>query len=188
MTRLTTYLSRTVLACFLLAGIVPSTLLAQDASPTPAVAEAGAQAPAQADAPVPDGGDAGGFMDTADRYVGYVNGWISAVFFADVLFWYEGAQLPLVVVWLVFGATFLTFRMGFINLRAFRHAVDVTRGKYSNPADQGEVSHFQALAAALSATVGLGNIAGVAIAVSVGGPGATFWMIVAGLLGMSSKF
>lgn len=188
MTRLTTYLSRTVLACFLLAGIVPSTLLAQDASPTPAVAEAGAQAPAQADAPVPDGGDAGGFMDTADRYVGYVNGWISAVFFADVLFWYEGAQLPLVVVWLVFGATFLTFRMGFINLRGFRHAIDVTRGKYSDPADEGEVSHFQALAAALSATVGLGNIAGVAIAVSIGGPGATFWMIVAGLLGMSSKF
>src|SRR5690606_5807365 len=61
-------------------------------------------------------------------------------------------------------------------------------GKYSDPSNQGEVSHFQALAAALSATVGLGNIAGVAIAVSIGGPGATFWMIIAGLLGMSSKF
>ncbi|MCB9795481.1 MAG: alanine:cation symporter family protein [Alphaproteobacteria bacterium] len=78
--------------------------------------------------------------------------------------------------------------MSFINLRGFGHAIAVTRGDYDNPDDPGEVSHFQALSAALSATVGLGNIAGVAIAVSVGGPGAIFWMIVAGFLGMSSKF
>jgi AGCS family alanine or glycine:cation symporter len=78
--------------------------------------------------------------------------------------------------------------MGFINLRGFRHAIDCVRGKYDNPLDPGEVSHFQALATALSATVGLGNIAGVAIAVSIGGPGATFWMILAGFLGMTSKF
>jgi len=95
---------------------------------------------------------------------------------------------PLAVVWLVIGAIVFTLRMGFINIRGFKHAIDVTRGKYSNPEDKGEVSHFQALTAALSATVGLGNIAGVAIAVSLGGPGATFWMILAGLLGMSSKF
>lgn len=99
-----------------------------------------------------------------------------------------GTSVPFVVVWLLLGAIFLTFRMGFINIRAFRHAISVTRGKYDDPDDEGEVTHFQALTSALSATVGLGNIAGVAIAVGTGGPGAVFWMILAGLLGMSSKF
>ena len=99
-----------------------------------------------------------------------------------------GSSIPIVVVWLVFGALFFTIKMNFINVRAFKHAVDLVRGKYDDPSDEGEVSHFQALATALSATVGLGNIAGVAVAITVGGPGATFWMIVAGLLGMSSKF
>jgi len=96
--------------------------------------------------------------------------------------------VPVVVLWLVLGAIFFTLRMGFINIRGFKHAISVTAGRYDNPDDAGEVNHFQALTAALSATVGLGNIAGVAIAVMTGGPGATFWMIVAGLLGMSSKF
>ena len=99
-----------------------------------------------------------------------------------------GTSIPIVVVWLVFGALFFTIKMNFINVRAFKHAIDLVRGKYDDPSDEGEVSHFQALATALSATVGLGNIAGVAVAITVGGPGATFWMIVAGLLGMSSKF
>src|SRR5690606_7270568 len=122
-----------------------------------------------------------------------VNGWFSAVFFFDLIFWDNtpdstGLVLPLAVFWLVCGAIFFTIRMGFINIRGFGHAVAVTRGKYGDPQDTGEVSHFQALATALSATVGLGNIAGVAIAVSIGGPGATFWMIIAGLLGMTSKF
>ncbi|MEL6185575.1 MAG: alanine/glycine:cation symporter family protein [Myxococcota bacterium] len=98
------------------------------------------------------------------------------------------ATLPFIVLWLVAGATFFTFRFGFVNLRAFRHAIDVTRGKFDDEHDDGDVSHFQALAMALSATVGLGNIAGVAVAVGTGGPGAMFWMIVAGFLGMSSKF
>ena len=89
------------------------------------------------------------------------------------------------VAWLLFGAFFFTFRMGFVNIRMFRHAIDLVRGKYDDPDSEGEVSHFQALAAALSATVGLGNIAGVAVAVSIGGPGATFWMVVAGLFGMA---
>ena len=96
--------------------------------------------------------------------------------------------LPLVVVWLVLGAIFFTLSWRFVNLRMFKHAIQVVRGRYDNPEDHGEVTHFQALASALSATVGLGNIAGVAIAVSLGGPGATFWMVVAGLLGMSLKF
>ena len=99
-----------------------------------------------------------------------------------------GADVPIVVVWLVFGAIYFTFKMKFINFRGFRHAVDLIRGNYDDPMDKGEVSHFQALTTALSATVGLGNIAGVAIAISIGGPGATFWMIIAGLLGMSAKF
>ena len=98
------------------------------------------------------------------------------------------SKIPLVVVWLVFGAVFFTIKMKFINIRGFKHAIELVKGKYDNPKDKGEVSHFQALATALSATVGLGNIAGVAIAITIGGPGATFWMIVAGLLGMSSKF
>ncbi|MBN1251912.1 MAG: amino acid carrier protein [Bacteroidales bacterium] len=97
-------------------------------------------------------------------------------------------SIPFVVVWLVIGAIFFTVKMGFVNFRGFKHSIQLIKGKYDNPNDKGEVSHFQALATALSATVGLGNIAGVAIAITVGGPGATFWMVIAGLLGMSSKF
>lgn len=97
--------------------------------------------------------------------------------------------IPLIVVWLILGAIFFTIRMKFINIRGAVHAIQLVRGKYDDPSeDSGEISHFQALVTALSATVGLGNIAGVAIAISMGGPGATFWMIVAGLIGMSSKF
>ena len=97
-------------------------------------------------------------------------------------------HIPFIVVWLVFGAIFFTIRMKFINIRGFKHSLELVQGKYDNPDDEGEVSHFQALATALSGTVGLGNIAGVAIAITIGGPGATFWMIVAGLIGMSAKF
>ncbi|WP_372371692.1 alanine/glycine:cation symporter family protein [Candidatus Uabimicrobium sp. HlEnr_7] len=97
-------------------------------------------------------------------------------------------KVPLVLIWLVVAALVFTGYMGFVNIRGFATSINIVRGVYSNPDDKGEVSHFQALTAALSGTVGLGNIAGVAIAVSVGGPGATFWMIVAGLIGMSSKF
>lgn len=100
----------------------------------------------------------------------------------------EDKKMAFIVVWLVLGAIFFTVRMGFINLRAFRHAVDVTAGKYDDPDHEGEISHFQALSSALSATVGLGNISGVALAVAAGGPGALFWMILAGFLGMSAKF
>ncbi len=96
--------------------------------------------------------------------------------------------IPLVVVWLVFGGIFFTLRMKFLNFTAVKHAIDLVRGKFDSPDDDGEVTHFQALTTALSATVGLGNIAGVAVAVSLGGAGATFWMILAGLLGMTLKF
>jgi AGCS family alanine or glycine:cation symporter len=99
-----------------------------------------------------------------------------------------GVDIPLVLVWLIIAATIFTFYFRFINLRAFKHGFHLVRGDYNDPHAAGEVTHFQALATALSGTVGLGNIAGVAVAVSLGGPGATFWMILAGLLGMSSKF
>lgn len=96
--------------------------------------------------------------------------------------------IPFIVVWLIAGAAFFTFRMGFINIRGFKHSLQLARGKYDDPNAPGRITHFQALTTAVSATVGLGNIAGVAIAISLGGAGATFWMILAGLLGMSSKF
>jgi AGCS family alanine or glycine:cation symporter len=103
-------------------------------------------------------------------------------------FTFFGEQIPFVLVWLVVAATIFTFYFKFINFRAFKHGFHLVRGDYSDPNAAGEVTHFQALATALSGTVGLGNIAGVAVAVSIGGPGATFWMILAGFLGMSSKF
>lgn len=96
--------------------------------------------------------------------------------------------IPFIVIWLVLGALFFTLRMGFINIRGFGHSLDLAKGKYDDPDAPGQVTHFQALATAVSGTVGLGNIAGVGVAVSLGGAGATFWMIVCGLLGMSSKF
>jgi len=96
--------------------------------------------------------------------------------------------IPFIVVWLVAGALFFTIRMRFINFRGVKQAFMLVAGKFDDPNDKGEVSHFQALTTALSATVGLGNIAGVAVAIVIGGPGATFWMIIAGLLGMASKF
>ncbi len=101
-----------------------------------------------------------------------------------------GYDIPLILVWLIGAALFCTLYFRFINFRGFKLAIDIVRGKYDFPNQKisGQVSHFQALTTALSGTLGLGNIAGVAIAIAVGGPGATFWMIVAGFLGMSSKF
>ena len=112
--------------------------------------------------------------------------WVAGLVFST--FPLFGVDIPFVLVWLVFAATFFTFYFKFINVRAFTHGFALVRGDYNDPKAAGEVTHFQALATALSGTVGLGNIAGVAVAVSLGGPGATFWMIVCGLLGMSSKF
>ena len=99
-----------------------------------------------------------------------------------------GAEIPLIVAWLIAGAVFFTLYLGFINVRGFRHALDLVRGRYPDPSQPGEVTPFQALATAVSGTVGIGNIAGVAVAISLGGPGATLWLIIAGLLGMSTKF
>ena len=111
---------------------------------------------------------------------------VSAVIFFSVPIF--GAEMPLVVLWLIGGAVFFTIYFGFINFRGFKHAIHLVRGDYSNPAHPGEVSHFQALSTAVSGTVGIGNIGGVAVAISIGGPGATLWLIAAGVLGMSTKF
>ena len=100
----------------------------------------------------------------------------------------ETQTIPFVLVLLGLSALILTVVFGFINVRGLGKSVRTIKGKYSSSDDPGEITHFQALSAALSATVGLGNIAGVAIAISLGGPGATFWMIVVGLLGMTTKF
>jgi len=107
------------------------------------------------------------------------------IFFAVPI---NGANLPLIVVWLIAAGVIFTLYFKFINIRGFAHGFRLIRGDYSDPTCAGEVSHFQALTSAISGTVGLGNIAGVAVAITIGGPGATFWMIVAGLLGMSTKF
>ncbi|MBC01193.1 MAG: sodium:alanine symporter [Rhodobacteraceae bacterium] len=101
---------------------------------------------------------------------------------------FPGTAFPWIVLWLVVAASVFTVYFGLVQFRFFGHAIALVKGDYSDPKDAGEVSHFQALATALSGTVGLGNIAGVAVAVGIGGPGATFWMILAGLMGMASKF
>ncbi|HAB29923.1 MAG TPA: alanine glycine permease [Gemmatimonadetes bacterium] len=99
------------------------------------------------------------------------------------------AELPLIVVWLIAGALFFTVYLRLINIRGFLHAIRIVIGKEDKGSDApGEVSHFQALTTAVSGTVGVGNITHVAVAISIGGPGATFWLIVAGFLGMASKF
>ncbi|MEI4194556.1 alanine/glycine:cation symporter family protein [Roseovarius sp. E0-M6] len=111
-------------------------------------------------------------------------GWFVSLIFSP----FPGTTFPWIVAWLVVAATIFTVYFGLVQFRAFPHSIALVKGDYSDPDDAGEVSHFQALATALSGTVGLGNIAGVAVAVGIGGPGATFWMILAGLMGMASKF
>ena len=99
----------------------------------------------------------------------------------------NGTQIPLIVMWLIAGGVFFTFYLRFINIRGFPHACRVISGRFAKTGDPGEISQFQALTTAVSGTVGIGNIAGVAVAISLGGPGATLWLIVAGFLGMSTK-
>lgn len=99
-----------------------------------------------------------------------------------------GTGVPLIVIWLIGAAVFFTIYLGFLNVRGFGHAFRLLRGDYDGPKAEGELSHFQALATALSGTVGIGNIGGMAVVISLGGPGAVFWLVMAGLLGMSTKF
>lgn len=122
--------------------------------------------------------------ETVNQIFADSTGWFVSFIFAPI----PGTSIAWIVLWLVVAASVFTVYFGFIQFRVIGHSLALVSGKYSDPDDAGEVSHFQALATALSGTVGLGNIAGVAVAVSIGGAGATFWMILAGLLGMASKF
>lgn len=181
-------------------GGLASPSQAQDAPPAEQPAKAEQQtesleaalekAEAEADKPATDGFAL--VEQKVDELFGKFNGILAKIIFYPVPITptqiEKGTGVPLAVLWLVIGATYFTLRMNFINIRAFKHAILLVLGKYDNPEDEGEVTHFQALTAALSATVGLGNIAGVAVAISTGGPGAMFWMMLAGLLGMTSKF
>ena len=125
-------------------------------------------------------------------------------FFSEIIF-FKINEIPFVLMLLVFSALFFTIYFVFPNIRYFKVAINTVRGKYDDleggytnnddikgtikdESQDGEVTHFQALATAVSGTVGNGNIAGVALAIALGGPGATFWMIICGLLGMSTKF
>ena len=111
-------------------------------------------------------------------------GWYVSFIFAPI----PGTNFSWIAMWLVVAAVIFSLYFGFIQFKGFAHSIKLVKGDYSDPNDAGEVSHFQALATALSGTVGLGNIAGVAVAVGIGGPGATFWMVIAGLFGMATKF
>ncbi|MGK7958270.1 MAG: alanine/glycine:cation symporter family protein [Crocosphaera sp.] len=123
------------------------------------------------------------FLDNIDRLFS------SLVTVIERVLFFEIAHIPVIILWLLMGGIFFTLRMGLISITGFKHAVKIALGFYDQKDDiQGEVSSFQALATALSASIGLGNIAGVAIAIQMGGPGAVFWMTVAGFLGMSNKF
>ena len=118
-----------------------------------------------------------------------INAFADNVLMFDIFFGaIEGTKMPFVVAWLIVGGVYLTFKMGFVNLRMFAHSFNIVRGRYHTKEDKGVISPFQSLATALSATVGIGNIAAVSIAISIGGAGAAFWMIMAGFLGMTLKF
>ncbi len=186
----------------LVVAVVATAMATHWAAPLAAMQEAPDTA-AAADATTPSEGEAEGaaWMQQVDEWFGsYLVDPMESVLFYDfgtgdsvgddgeTIEGWLGTSVPFVVIWLLAGSIFFTIRMGFINFRGFWHAIRLTKGDYDNPDETGEVTHFQALASALSATVGLGNIAGVAIAIGTGGPGACFWLIVLGLLGMSSKF
>lgn len=128
-----------------------------------------------------------GIDETIDALFTPISNFATSIIFYP-LFSIRGVEVPFILLWLIVGAVFFTFYLNFINIRGFGTAIDIVKGKYTHEGDPGQVTHFQALATALSGTVGLGNIAGVAVAISTGGPGATFWMIVFGLFSMSSKF
>ena len=123
-----------------------------------------------------------GFLDQINEFFGIFVGYLAPVLF------YSIKGFPLIVLVLLIGALVFTFYFKFINIRGFNHSIEIIKGKYDNPEDIGQISHFQALTSALSATIGLGNIAGVAVAVSLGGPGAVFWMVFIAFFSMSAKF
>ncbi|MFM2639766.1 alanine/glycine:cation symporter family protein [Vibrio chagasii] len=125
---------------------------------------------------------------SVDGFFNEYTGWFVGLIFKSVPV--GEANFPIIVGWLLLAAMVFTVYFGFVQFKRVGMAIDIIKGKYTDPKskEDGEVSHFQALTTALSGTVGLGNIAGVGAALAIGGPGATFWMILCGLLGMASKF
>ena len=121
-------------------------------------------------------------LDQVNEFFGVFVAYLAPILFMSV------KGFPLIVLVLLTGALVFTFYFKFINIRGFYHSIEIIKGKYDNPEDTGQISHFQALTSALSATIGLGNIAGVAVAVSLGGPGAVFWMVFIAFFSMSAKF
>lgn len=117
-------------------------------------------------------------MDTFDDIISWLN---------DIV-WNTPEAFPAMVLILLAFGVFITVRLGFIQIRQFSHGIKVVSGHYDDPDDEGDINHFQALSTALSATVGIGNIGGVALAIHYGGPGALFWMWVTAVLGMAIKF
>ena len=123
-------------------------------------------------------------METFERIIFALESFVWS--FPDTVFGYQ--SLPLLVVVILGFGIFITVRLGFIQIFQFKEAIKVLSGKYDDPKDKGDINHFQALSTALSATVGVGNIAGVALAIHIGGPGALFWMWVTAVFGMAIKF
>lgn len=140
------------------------------------------------------GGALGSIEDAINTVFDPISTTVSNFVFADFNTLFGGAEIPVigdfpwVVAWLIAAAAIFTVYFGFVQFRKFGLALKIVRGKYTRNDEPGEISHFQALTSAVSGTVGLGNIAGVGVAVTVGGAGATFWMILAGLLAMCTKF
>lgn len=127
---------------------------------------------------------ANSWQENFDQFFSGINkSWGAIIFYSD-----HPLKLPVILLVMVAGGIFFSLRYGFVNVRLFRHALDVVRGKFDKKDDAGEITHFQALTSALSATVGLGNIAGVAIAISLGGPGAVLWLWLVAFFGMNMKF
>ena len=171
----------------LLTGALSLPALAQDA-PAPddsAVLEAVAEVPEEA------GGEAKELSALA-KVLAAIDGFFGKLVevIAPIIFFPIGGEngIPLIILILVLGGIFFTIRYSFINITLIKHSFDAIRGKYDDPDEVGEISHFKALTSALAATVGLGNIAGVAVAISLGGPGAVFWMWTTAFFGMSMKF
>ena len=123
-----------------------------------------------------------GLLVTAQQGFETFVGWIAWFLFYDI------GGFPFIVLWLTIAAFFFTIYLRGVNFRLFRHALQIVSGKFDKHEDAGEVSHLQALLSALSATVGLGSIAGISVGVAIGGPGAIFWIVLAGFLGMATKF
>ena len=123
--------------------------------------------------------------ETINKYFGPFAEFVSSIVFFSVPMF--GTQIPLIVGWLIAAGIFFTFWLKFLGIRGMKHAIDLARHKYDRPNADGEVTHFQALSTALTSTLGLGNIAGVAVAITLGGPGAAFWMVFAGFFAMSTK-